>query len=218
MNNSDFSKVVLLIDFDGTIVSIDTAEFALDRFADPSWRLIDEEFERGEVTFEESLRKEFLMIKVPEKMILDELEKVTELRPNFGKLVEYCKTHNLSLIVVSGGLDFCIRHFLGRNGWLKFVEIHAPRSEFTANGYTLIFPELFDRSSTSFKDDLVKYYRRQGSKVIYIGNGLGDYPAAKEADISFAVKGSKLAELCKKGHLACREITDFQQVVDALQE
>ena len=49
-------------------------------------------------------------------------------------------------------------------------------------------------------------------KVIYIGDGLGDDAAAKDADYSFAIKGSVLAKLC----LHCKSITDFQGVVEAI--
>ncbi len=62
------------------------------------------------------------------------------------------------------------------------------------------------------------YYRKQGKRVVYIGNGLGDYPAARAADLSFAIKGSRLAELCKSGGVACMEITDFQEVVESLRD
>jgi len=216
MSREAASKAVLLCDFDGTIVNIDTAEFALDRFADHSWRLIDEQFERGEITFEESLRKEFSMITVPEKEILRELDKVAFLRPNFEKLVEYCKALRLPLIVVSGGFDFCIRHFLDQKNWLRFIEICAPKSKGTTNGYTLTFPKLFDEKSVSFKDDLVKHYRKLGKRVLYIGDGAADYPAVKNADFSFVIRGSRLAELCSNGGVRYKEISDFQEVVDTI--
>jgi 2-hydroxy-3-keto-5-methylthiopentenyl-1-phosphate phosphatase len=210
------SKVVLLCDFDGTIMNIDTAQFVLDRFADHSWRLIDEQFERGEISFEESLRKEFSMITAPEKEILRELHKVAFLRANFDKLVEYCKTLRLPLIVVSGGLDFCIRHFLDQKNWLRFMGVCAPKSKRTPNGYTLTFPKLFDENSVSFKDDLVKHCRKQRKRVLYVGNGAADYPAVKKADFSFAIRSSRLAELCSKGDIRYKEISDFQEVIDTI--
>ncbi len=203
-------------DFDETIVTIDTAEFALQLFADPSWKRIEEQFEAGEISFEESLRSEFAMITAPEKVILDELDKVAVLRPNFERLIEYCKKQRLPLIIVSGGLEFCIRHFLGRDDWLNFMEIYAPKSKFTGKGYEVAMPRLFGKGSINFKDDFVKHHKEQGNRVFYIGDGLGDFPAAREADFSFAIKGSKLAEACRKGNVPHREITDFQEVIDAI--
>ena len=70
--------VIVLSDFDGTIVNIDTAEFALDKFAPKNWRVINDQLERGEITFENSLEKEFGMLKVSEEEIIAAVEQATK--------------------------------------------------------------------------------------------------------------------------------------------
>ena len=216
MSPSEFMKAALLIDFDGTIVNVDTAEVAMDLFADPDWRRIDEALENGEVTFEESLRKEFAMIKVSQERILGELDRVVVLRPHFQQLVDCCRSNHIPLTIVSGGLDFCIQHFLDRDDWLKYIEICAPKSQLTENGYSLTFPKLFSISSLNFKDDLVRHEKMRGKRVYYIGNGFGDYAAARESNYAFAIKGSKLEELCRIHNVPHEGIDDFQRVVDVL--
>jgi 2-hydroxy-3-keto-5-methylthiopentenyl-1-phosphate phosphatase len=209
-------NLVIMVDFDGTMVTIDTSEYLLDAFAPKDWRVIDEQLEKGEVTFKESLEREFAMLKVPERAMIDALEPVTRFRPNFHQVVEYCRGNHFPIIVVSGGLDFCIRHFLRLKGWLDLVEIYAPKAKCTDDGVTLTFPELLDQSSSNFKDDLVRSHKRNGERVVYIGNGLGDFPAAQISDLAFAIEGSRLAELCRIRGLACEEFTDFKQVVDSI--
>jgi len=59
---------------------------------------------------------------------------------------------------------------------------------------------------------------KRGKKVVYIGNGVSDYPTARIADLAFAIKGSKLAQLCRNRGVACKEITDFQQVLDSIED
>ncbi len=211
-------ECVVVSDFDGTMVTIDTAEFLLDHFADRKWRVIDEQLERGEVTFEESLEREFAMLKIPEKTILQALEPVTRFRPNFDKLIEYCREQDYRLVVASGGLDFAIKHFLELKGWLNSVEIFAPKATCTGSGVTISFPKRLDRTSINLKDDLVRFLRGQGKKAIYIGNGVGDYPAAKVADLPFAIQNSRLAKLCRSGGVACKEITDFQEAVKSIRD
>ena len=208
----------MFVDFDGTIVNQDTAQIALDRFGDPDWVRLDEEYERGEMSFEECLRREFAMLKVPEEDIIREVSRVTQLRPNFSQLVDYCKTRSVPMTVLSGGLDFCIRHFLNRDGWLDFMQIYSPTSKFTKDGYTVTFPRMFAESSTSFKDDLVRHERTKGARVYFVGNGFGDLSAAKESDVVFAIKDSRLAQLCRQHKVVHTEVVDFLQVVDALVE
>lgn len=216
MNRHPFAKAIVVSDFDGTIVNVDTTEVVLDLNADPDWKRIDERLERGEVSFEDSLRQEFAMIRVPQEVILGQLDRVAALRPNFGRLVDYCMSNGMELKVASGGFDFCIQHFLNQDEWLKFIQIHAPKSRFTENGYTLTFPEKITPPSVNFKDDLVRREKMKGKRVFFVGNGFGDYPAAREADFAFAIKTSRLAELCREGNVPHKEIDDFQEVVDAL--
>lgn len=191
---------------------------ALNWHADPDWVQIEEAFEGGEMTFEESLRREYAMLKVSEEVIIKEMSRFTELRPNFGRLVEYCKRQSVPLTVLSGGFDFCIRHFLNQDGWLNFVEIYSPTSRYTENGYVVTFPQKFASVSTNFKDDLVRHERKNGTRVYFVGDGFGDFSAAKESDAVFAIKESRLATLCREHNLPHTEIDDFRQVVDALGE
>jgi 2,3-diketo-5-methylthio-1-phosphopentane phosphatase len=216
MNLDRIAKVTVVSDFDGTIVNVDTAQVALELYADPAWKRIDEAFERGEVSFEDCLRQEFAMVRVSQDTILEQLDRVATLRPNFGRLVDCCMAKGIRLIVASGGFDFCIQHFLNRDGWLKYIQIHAPTSRFTENGYALTFPKRISASSINFKDDLVRREKMKGKRIFFVGNGFGDYPAAKESDSAFAIKSSKLAELCRDGNVPHKEIDDFQEVVDSL--
>jgi len=210
------AREALFVDFDGTIMKADTARIALDCFGDPEWKRIDEALENGDISFEDSLRREFATLRARPETIIQEVSRRTEMRPNFDRLVEYCKRNDRPLKVVSGGLDFIIRHFLDRNEWLNFIEIHAPKSRFTGNGYSLTFPSTFSSSSMNFKDDLVRREREDGTRVVFVGNGFGDFSASKESDLVFAIRGSRLAELLREHGFPYRETDDFQQVVDAL--
>jgi 2,3-diketo-5-methylthio-1-phosphopentane phosphatase len=209
-------SIAVLSDFDGTIVNIDTVEYLLDQFGEKDWRKIDRRLEKGEITFEQSLVEESAMLKVPEKAMLDALDSVTQIRPNFDKMVHYCRENKFPLIVATGGLEFSVSHFLDRNEWLESVQIYGPKAKCTAEGVKLTFPSLLYTESENFKDDIARHQKNQGRKVVYIGDGIGDFPAAKVADIVFAIKGSKLAERCKTNGVPCREITDFQEVVDSI--
>jgi 2-hydroxy-3-keto-5-methylthiopentenyl-1-phosphate phosphatase len=210
--------LVVLCDFDGTITTIDTAEFILARFAQGNWRLFERQFENGEITLEECLNKEFSLMRVSEEQILEELKNVVTFRPSFKKLAEYCKENRIPLIIVSAGLDFVINHFLKLNSCLNLVEVHAAKTAFSADGIRFTFPTLFDRTSDNFKHDMVRHHKSQGRKIVYVGDGSADYAAAKDADYSFAIEGSRLAKLCISRGIPCRNIIDFQDVIEAIRE
>lgn len=211
-------NLVVLCDFDGTITTLDTAEFVLARFARGDWRLFERQFENGEITLEECLTRQFSLMRASKKQILKELKNVVTFRPNFKELAEYCKEDCIPLIIVSAGLDFVIKHFLKLNDCQDLVEVYAAKTAFTANGIRFTFPRLLDRASDNFKHDIVRYYKSQDREVMYIGDGTADYVAAKDADYSFAMEGSRLAKLCKGHGIPCKSITDFQKVIEAIRK
>jgi len=207
---------VVLCDFDGTIVDIDTCIHLLEKFAGEDWRIYDEQFEKGEITLEECLQNQFSTVVVPETQILDEIQLVTNVRIDFAELVGYCKANGVPLVIVSAGLDFVIEHFLELEGWDGFIKVYSPKAKCTADGIKLTFPQLFHNTSINFKDDLVEHYKEQGKKVVYVGDGTADYDAARKADLPFAIKDSKLARILKKNRIPHTEINEFQKVVETI--
>ncbi len=208
-------KLVVLCDFDGTITVRDTAELVLSRFAEGDWRALDRQFEEGKLTLEQCLQKEFSMVKASEQEILDELRDV-EFRSSFEDFAEDCQKREIPLIIVSAGLDFVIRHFLKLKGWDRLVETYIPKTKVTSDGILFVFPERFDKTTANFKQDFVRRCKTQGKRIVFIGDGSGDFEAAKEADLIFSVKGSRLAQLCKMSKVLSRDIVDFKQATNLL--
>ena len=209
-------NLVLLSDFDGTITNLDTALFLLDKFVEGDWRIFDLQYREGKITLEECIQELYSMFDVPKHLMLKELEKTVSFRSNFNKLIDYCRIQNIPFIIVSAGLDFVINHFLKQKGLADSIKVHSIKTTITENGIKLAFPNLFDKDSTNFKDDLVRYYKKKGSHVIYIGDGTSDYQAINNADYRFSIKNSRLAELCRKNKISHQEIDDFQEVINAL--
>jgi len=208
--------LVVLCDFDGTIAEIDTAVFVLDMFGQGDWRALDKQYELGQITLEECLRKQFSLLVATREEILNELDKVVTFRPSFEGLVRYCKKKSIPFVIVSAGLDFVINYFLRQKGWEGLVETYTAETQLKANGIDFIFPKLSNKTSANFKQDLVRRYRAQGKKVIYIGDGAADYAAAISADYPFAIKGSRLAKLCENQRQGCIVITDFMKVAETI--
>lgn len=182
-----------------------------------NWRVYDDQYVRGEITLQECLRKQGALVHTPEMVITAELERVTSFRPNFGKLVTYCRSMKIPLIIVSAGLDFAIRHLLRMKSWDSLVKLYVAKSETTPGGIKFTFPRLQDKASLSIKDDVVKRQRKQGRKVVYVGDGVWDIHALRAADYRFVIKSSRLAALCREQNIPAREITDFQELVYSIE-
>jgi 2,3-diketo-5-methylthio-1-phosphopentane phosphatase len=210
-------KMSILCDFDGTIALIDTAEYILEKFALGDWREIERRLESGELSIEESMKLQFEMISLPRSEIMTEIDKIIQIRPGFESLLKFCSSCSSKLKVTSAGLDFYIHHFMEINGWSNLTEIIAPRVT-EDNGIQFRFPEKRYPSSHNFKEDEVSYEQARGGKVAYIGDGTSDQWAALRSDLAFVVKGSKLDALLKKNGTSYVPFTDFQTVVERLEE
>ena len=211
-------KLAVLSDFDGTVTLNDTFENVAEKFAEGDWRAVDDQYVKGEITLEECLRRQGGMVRVSKSQILHELDRVTKFRPGFDNLAEYCKTNHYPLVVVSAGLDFVIKHFLTRQNWNDKVELFAATAKCTPKGIKFDFPKLKDKRSMNFKDDTVRYFKTRADTVAYVGDGRWDLHALRNADLRFAIKNSKLAELCKEQEIQAATVADFTEVVTSLQK
>ena len=210
-------NLAVLCDFDGTITLNDTFEHLLKKYAHGDWQMYDTQYDQGKISLREVMQKQGAMIKTPEKVLIAEIERVIRLRPNFDNLVKYCRTNKIPIGVVSAGIDFVINHLLRMRGWNHLVKLYAAKSETTPDGIHFTPPRLHFKESVGFKDDTVRFYQSKGRKVAYVGDGRYDMPALRQADYRFAVKGSRLANLCIQENVLAREFVDFNEVLTALQ-
>jgi 2-hydroxy-3-keto-5-methylthiopentenyl-1-phosphate phosphatase len=211
-------RLAILTDFDGTITINDTFENVLAKFAQGDWRTVDDQYVRGEITLEECVRRQGAMVRVSKSQILDYLDRVTEFRSNFNTLNEYCNTHHYPLVIVSAGLDFAIKHFLNKKNWKDQVEPYAAKARCTPTGINFDWPKPKSNRSLNFKDDMVRYYKTKADTVAYIGDGRWDLHALRRADLRFAIRNSKLDELCKEQDIHATTVSDFREIVVSLKK
>jgi HAD superfamily phosphoserine phosphatase-like hydrolase len=211
-------RLAVLSDFDGTVTRNDTFENVLARFGKGDWSAIDDQYVRGKITLEECVRRQGAMVQVPRSQILSYLDGVTEFRPNFDKLIEFCKANRFPLVIVSAGLDFVIKHFLTREKFQDKVKLFAASAKCTPTGIKFEWPKPKSNRSMNLKDDMVRYYKQKADTVAYIGDGRWDLHALRNADRRFVIRNSKLAELCREQEIQATRIIDFQEVVKSLQK
>jgi 2-hydroxy-3-keto-5-methylthiopentenyl-1-phosphate phosphatase len=151
-------------------------------------------------------------------VILNELELDTPFRPGFEELVHFCNDNQVPFEIVSAGLDFMVNHLLEVRGLDGKTKVRAARTRFTGDGIEIDSIELYDDNSIDFKDDLVNYYKDKGYFVLFIGDGMSDKGAVRSADYVFVIKGSRLAEFCKKEGINHQELSDFLEVIARIKE
>ena len=75
---------VVFSDFDGTISLVDVTDAILERFAEPAWRQVEEEWVRGAIGSEECLRRQMALVKATAKQF-NALIDAVPLDPDFSR-------------------------------------------------------------------------------------------------------------------------------------
>jgi 2,3-diketo-5-methylthio-1-phosphopentane phosphatase len=185
-------------------------------FAEGEWQKYEDLLEAGEINVEKCLELEFKHVKSSKDEILKQISSKIEIREGFVKFVEYCKSKNLELIIVSAGLDFVIDYILTTLS-LK-IPVIVPKTAFNG-GITFTFPKRNDSNSEDFKADFVKKCKNEGNKVIFIGDGGSDYYGAKYSDYVFAVENKSLSKYLQPSqNQAMYVFNSFDEITNQVDE
>ncbi len=208
-------NTVVQCDFDGTVTEEDTSFFLLDAFAQGDWRHWLRQYREHRISVGQFNSRAFAMVKVDESTLLQALKGRVKVRAGFEELVNYCRERGIRFVIVSNGLEFCIKAVLKDLG-LERIEVHAARATFSPDGMKVYY---LGPDGGRLDDDVKQAYTRsflgQGYRVVYVGNGDSDIAPAKCAHHVFAT-GELLAHF-RENNLGCQPFENFIDVVRGLE-
>jgi 2-hydroxy-3-keto-5-methylthiopentenyl-1-phosphate phosphatase len=115
----------IVCDFDGTITRTDVIDSILQRFADPSWETIEEEWLAGDIGSRECLSRQLALVKATPTELLGFFDGI-DIDPDFPDFVDHVIGLGASLEVVSDGIEQGIARILARN-YVSLLPILANR-------------------------------------------------------------------------------------------
>ena len=207
-------KFAIITDFDGTITTRDIGNALCTHFGtmQPGKEIKDYDTKEDPAIW---FNKFFSPIKVNQEEFESIILSYAVVKKGFDKLVLFVKEHKIPFEIVSGGLDIYIKPILKKHN-LPPLPIYCVRGTLGPKGIKVAFPDYPEIALDDFKAQRVKYYKNKGYTTVFLGDGLVDLEAAKQADILFAT--GYLAELCKRYNIVYREFEDFTKLLKILQE
>ena len=197
-----FSDLGLIVsDMDSTLITIECVdEIAAGVGLKEQVAAITEQSMRGELDFEQSLRKRVgLLAGLPESVLQEVYDQVLKLSPGAEYLLSECKKHGVKFMLVSGGFTFftdCLQTRLGLDyTHANLLDTDDGRLTGRLNG------RIIDAQA---KADLLCEYRaklglRHG-QVLAVGDGANDIPMLTEAGFGIAYhakpKARQAADIC----------------------
>ncbi|UCD64309.1 MAG: MtnX-like HAD-IB family phosphatase [Candidatus Zixiibacteriota bacterium] len=206
-------KTAIFCDFDGTVTRRDVGYSIFHHFSGGKNDELLPDWKAGRMTTRECLTREAAMVRAS----TDELYRfidLFELDAGFLEFARLCRKNDIPLMIASDGLDFYIRHILGKYdlGHLM-LPTNVGRAE--NGGLTVEFPHRnrsCPRCGTCKGERIEQFREDHGGRhsVVFVGDGYSDACAAHRADIIFAKKD--LERYCQAGKIAYLKFDTFDDV------
>lgn len=203
-------KIICFSDFDGTIFMQDTGHILFNAFGCGSERrkVLDGQIHSGERSFKEVSEEMWGSLNVPFDDGFEVMKDELEIDRDFRTFHKFCLNSDIPFNVISAGLKPVLRrvldHFLGEED-SAHIDIVANDAMISADGSEwkpvwLHETELGHDKAKSINDfkDNARLQSEDGTVplIVFIGDGVSDLPAAREADVLFARRGLRLEEYC----------------------
>lgn len=209
-------RLLVILDYDGTITVDDCNEIVLQHAVGDAWRASEQAMLRGEISPNEAFRRQIALLGLPRDELFALAIAAARLRPGFREFLQGAVDGGARVVVISDGLRETIEAVWRRHG-LPAVEVHASelRGDHLA-GYDVGFNGLA-RACTRCehcKGHVLDHVRNGVEHVVVFGDGDGDLCLARKADLVFA--RHRLAALCDREGIAYRPFTGYAGALDRL--
>ncbi|MCJ1308762.1 hypothetical protein MMC25_002416 [Agyrium rufum] len=227
-------KIICFSDFDGTIFMQDTGHVLFDSHGCGAERreILDQQIKTGERSFKEVSEEMWGSLNVPFDDGFEVMKTALEIDPDFQTFHKFCIANSIPFNVISAGLKPILKRvldtFLGEEE-ASHIDIVANNAEINTPGTEWKPVWLHDCDLGHDKALSVQEARTMASLecsetntiplIVFIGDGVSDLPAARQADVLFARRGLRLEEYCienKIAYIPFDTFADIQKEIQAL--
>jgi 2,3-diketo-5-methylthio-1-phosphopentane phosphatase len=178
-------KCQVLVDFDGTIATDDTTDLLLERFAEPAWRAVEDEWKAGLIGSRECMVRQIALVRATPDAYSDFVGGI-EIDPAFPAFVALCHSRGVGVTVVSDGLDRTVGAVLARHG--LDLPYRANQLEWLGGDrWRLLFPHgRADCRALAGNCKCQFAASPPGTVRVVVGDGRSDFCVAGEVDLVLA--------------------------------
>lgn len=206
-------RINVYVDFDGTIAPDEPTDALFDRFADPSWREIEKEWQQGRMTSRDCMERQIALLRATPDEVDRFLADVT-IDPDFTAFVRLCHRQDMRLVVVSDGLDRIVGTTL-RGAGLS-LPFYANELQWLGDDrWGLAFPHARRDCRVNMGNCKCSHRRAEPRAIdILVGDGRSDFCLAQRSDLVLAK--NQLAVHCREAGVPHHRIRDFSDAIGLL--
>lgn len=208
--------MIFVIDFDGTLATLDTVDTLLEHYAPPRWEELEADWLAGRISALECMREQISLVRA-DHITLGKFFQGIQLDPHFRKFWQHVRSF-AQVAVVSDGLDYAIQTAL-RGAGLKDLPVYANQLNFIApDRVELSFPHRkadCQGGNGVCKCAIAKQLTTgHGGPIVLVGDGKSDTCLAGIADMVFAK--SSLLRYCIDREIPHIPFENFSDVLNAV--
>ncbi|KAK6329695.1 hypothetical protein TWF696_003565 [Orbilia brochopaga] len=224
--NTSKRDIIIFSDFDGTIFMQDTGHILFDHHGCGAAQrhLLDEEIRTGARSFRAVSEDMWGSLNVPFEDGFNVMKEKLEIDPAFNEFHKFCLANGIPFNVISAGLKPILRKvldlFLGEKQ-SSHIDIVANDAQISHDGSEWKPIWRHDSELGHDKAASIQEYKVIASSesedgsiplIVFVGDGVSDLPAAREADVLFARRGLRLEEYCIENDISYIPFDTFADI------
>ncbi len=209
--------LILILDFDGTVTEKDIGDEICSRFADESWKAIDEQWVRNELTLPEAQRRMWALARCTRDEAVQHARDVGNPRPGLHALLDAVERAGGEVWLASGGFDFYVEALLADES-PRFARRYYNTTRFFEGGVEVAFPHeaLACSRCAVCKGKVCDEAKTLAERVIFVGDGSSDRCAVGRCNTLFAVEGGILDRHCAERGAPAERFRTFDEVTRSI--
>ena len=197
-------------DFDGTITKEDSVNSFFEMYASKEWVDSEKLWIEGKISSRENAVIQVGLLNTVSQKQLDDYINSIELDDYFLEFVEFVKSKNIKLTILSDGFDLFIEKVLER--YNLNIPYYANKLIYKNGKFSIEFP--YFNKDCDKKAGMCKCQKVKESHFCYIGDGTSDLCIASKADFLFGTKN--LHKYCKDNNVKHYHFISFRDIIDVL--
>jgi 2-hydroxy-3-keto-5-methylthiopentenyl-1-phosphate phosphatase len=200
----------ILCDFDGTVTLEDVVDGLLERFGQPGWQSLEDDWRAGRIGSRDCMQRQVALLDASVEELNDYIDHVP-VDPDFPAFVAAARSAGHQLSIVSDGLDYAIRRILKRH---RLADLPVAANSLSPAAAPRRWQLTSPYAAADCMSGNCKCARLQSARahpdqpVLLIADGRSDFCVSAEADFVFAK--SQLITHCRALGTAHEPIADFR--------
>ena len=199
-------------DFDGTITKDDSVNSFFEKYALKNWVDSEKLWIEGKISSRENaIIQVGLLNNVSQKQLDDYINSI-EIDDYFLDFVNYVKSRNIKLTILSDGFDLFIQKILER--YNLDIPYYANKLIYKNGKFSIEFP--YYNENCDKRAGMCKCQKVKENSFCYIGDGTSDLCIARKANLLFATKN--LHKYCEENLIKHSYFNSFSNIIDVLEK